>query len=148
MAGEMIAMLHGLGGGRRYGLGDVMADADAAFADMEAALSNMGGQPAPGYTGAPSAALLPGDLSRNMFSQTINSFMRNRNTNVGANTPADYVRRMQGYTNPGTTGGGRQQGGYVPPSNLGTDWSVYALPVGILLAAAGVAWYMTREKAL
>lgn len=130
MAGEMIAMLHGLGGGRRYGLGDVVANADAAFAEMEAALSNMGGQPAPAYTGAP-LANTPG------FSPRANDFLN----------ALQRAKLASGYVPPAITGSQFAQG-YKPPANLGTDWSVYALPVGILLAAAGVAWYMTREKAL
>jgi hypothetical protein len=136
MAGEMIAMLHGLGGGRRYGLGDIVADADRAFADMEAAVANMGGQPAPGYTGAPSKVLLPPDMQMAAFSSTLKKYMDTRNTNVGA-PPINTLLASRNLT-----------GGYAPPSSLGTDWTVYALPVGILLAAIGAAWYMTREKAL
>jgi hypothetical protein len=154
MAGEMIAMLHGLGGGRRYGLGDVVANADAAFAEMDAALATAQNataaiDPTMGVQSARYAVRTFGGGGAGVSVQRNLPFF---NRITGKFEARSYTTGTQGGGagaggGAATTGGGFQQE-YKAPSSLGTDWTVYALPAGILLAAVGVAWYMTREKAL
>jgi len=143
MAGEMIAMLNGLGSSRSgfHGLGDVAANANAAFDELNSALNTAQGisQGVDQVMAAASGKSVGRTFGRP--TQLIQSSMS-----------IDDLRAAARRANPILARGAVNASGQLLYTNLpptqGTDWSVYALPAGILLAAIGAAWYLTREKAL